>query len=87
MGKTQTPMGITQHQSEACSNNEPAGSEDNHDGPRAPLAQDGIVEEWVRDQVIPAAIALKADPATAISINQVREYMTAKRQQKDISSR
>lgn len=87
MGKTQTPMEITQDQTQACSNNEPDGSKDNHGRSRAPLDSDGIVKEWVRDQVIPAAIALKADPAMAIPISQVREYMTAKRQQRGIGSR
>ncbi|WP_338524010.1 type II toxin-antitoxin system ParD family antitoxin [Pseudomonas batumici] len=52
------------------------------DGLRALLARDRAIEEWLRDQVIPAAVALKADPGRALSTDQVREHLAAKRQRK-----
>jgi putative addiction module CopG family antidote len=52
------------------------------DGLRALLARDRAMEDWLRDQVIPAAAALKADPGSALSAAQVREQMAAKRKQK-----
>ncbi|MPR03729.1 type II toxin-antitoxin system ParD family antitoxin [Pseudomonas sp. MAFF 212408] len=52
------------------------------DGLRALLARDRAMEDWLRDQVIPAAAALKADPCRALSATQVREHMEAKRQRK-----
>ncbi|MBK5412387.1 type II toxin-antitoxin system ParD family antitoxin [Pseudomonas yamanorum] len=52
------------------------------DGLRILLARDRAMENWLQDQVIPAAVALEADPDSALSAAQVREYMAAKRQQK-----
>ncbi|NVZ19447.1 type II toxin-antitoxin system ParD family antitoxin [Pseudomonas costantinii] len=52
------------------------------DGLRALLARDRAMEDWLRDEVIPAAAALKADPGRALSAGQVREHMAAKRQRK-----
>lgn len=52
------------------------------DGLRILLARDRAMENWLQDQVIPAAVALKADPDSALSAAQVREHMAAKRQQK-----
>ena len=52
------------------------------DGLRALLARDRAMEDWLRDQVIPAAVALKADPDRALSAGQVREHMVARRQRK-----
>ncbi|WP_080589210.1 ribbon-helix-helix domain-containing protein [Pseudomonas reactans] len=50
------------------------------DGLRALLARDRAMEDWLRDEVIPAAAALKAEPERALSVEQVREHMAAKRQ-------
>lgn len=50
------------------------------DGLRALMARDRAMEDWLRDQVIPAAAALDADPGRALSTEQVREHMAAKRQ-------
>ncbi|WP_219266287.1 type II toxin-antitoxin system ParD family antitoxin [Pseudomonas sp. Xaverov 259] len=50
------------------------------DGLRALMARDRAMEDWLRDQVIPAATALEADPDRALSTEQVREHMAAKRQ-------
>ncbi|QLG91815.1 type II toxin-antitoxin system ParD family antitoxin [Pseudomonas yamanorum] len=52
------------------------------DGLRALLARDRAMEDWLRDQVIPAAVALKADPDRALPADQVREHLAAKRQRK-----
>lgn len=53
------------------------------DGLRAMLARDRAMEDWLRDEVIPAAAALKAEPDRALSAEQVREHMATKRQRKD----
>ncbi|WP_338577150.1 type II toxin-antitoxin system ParD family antitoxin [Pseudomonas canadensis] len=50
------------------------------DGLRVLLARDRAMEDWLRDEVIPAATALKAEPERALSVEQVREHMAAKRQ-------
>jgi len=52
------------------------------DGLRVLLARDRAMEDWLRDQVIPAAAALTADPGRALSAEQVREHMATKRQRK-----
>lgn len=52
------------------------------DGLRVLLARDRAMEDWLRDEVIPAAAALKAKPERALSVEQVREHMAAKRQRK-----
>lgn len=52
------------------------------DGLRVLLARDRAMEDWLRDEVIPAAAALKTKPERALSVEQVREHMAAKRQRK-----
>lgn len=52
------------------------------DGLRALMARDRAVEQWLQDQVGPAYDALKANPALAVTVGQVRariaaEYKTA----------
>lgn len=47
------------------------------DGLRALLARDRAVESWLRDQVGPAYDALKADPARAVTVDQVRTRLAA----------
>jgi len=37
------------------------------------------VEAWLRDQIVPAAIALKADPSKALTPDQVRASLTKAR--------
>lgn len=49
------------------------------DGLRALLARDQAMEAWLREQVIPAAQALKAAPEQALSADQVREHLATKR--------
>jgi putative addiction module CopG family antidote len=42
------------------------------DGLRALMARDRAVDHWLREQVVPAYDALKANPSRAISPKQVR---------------
>ena len=49
------------------------------DGLRTLVARDKAVEAWLRDQVVPAAVALQSDPSRGIPIHQVRERLTQKR--------
>ena len=49
------------------------------DGLRTLAARDKAVEVWLRDQVVPAAKALQADPSRGIPIIEVREHLTQKR--------
>ncbi len=59
------------------------GSEVIRDGLRALLARDRAMEDWLRDEVVPAAAALKGEPERALSTEQVREHMAARRQRKN----
>jgi len=47
------------------------------DGLRALMARDRAVEHWLHNQIGPAYDALKADPSSAISVDQVRAYLAA----------
>jgi putative addiction module CopG family antidote len=47
------------------------------DGLRALLARDRAVESWLHEQVGPAYDALKADPARAVLIDDVRASLAA----------
>jgi antitoxin ParD1/3/4 len=47
------------------------------DGLRTLLARDRAVENWLREQVVPAYDALKADPSRAMSAEQVRAALAA----------
>ena len=47
------------------------------DGLRVLMARDRAVENWLRDQVGPAYDALKADPASAVSVDQIRAALAA----------
>jgi antitoxin ParD1/3/4 len=47
------------------------------DGLRALLARDRAVESWLHEQVRPAYYALKADPARAVTIDEVRASLAA----------
>lgn len=51
------------------------------DGLRTLLARDRAVERWLQTQVAPAYDALKADPARAVSANDVRAALAAQHQQ------
>lgn len=56
------------------------------DGLRALLARDQAVEKWLRDTVVPAAEALRADPGRALTADQVREHL-AKQRRKAVKHR
>ncbi|MGE8404207.1 MAG: ribbon-helix-helix domain-containing protein [Delftia tsuruhatensis] len=47
------------------------------DGLRALMARDRAVESWLQDQVGPAYDALKADPSSAITADQLRARLAA----------
>jgi len=47
------------------------------DGLRVLMARDRAVENWLLEQVVPAYDALKADPARAVSVEQVRARLAA----------
>ena len=47
------------------------------DGLRALMARDRAVESWLHNQVGPAYDALKADPARAVTVDQVRTRLAA----------
>ena len=55
------------------------------EGLRALAERDGAVEQWLRDQVVPVAQALKADPSRALSAGQVRQHLADKRKRADPS--
>jgi Arc/MetJ-type ribon-helix-helix transcriptional regulator len=48
-------------------------------GLRTLLARDRAMEAWLREQVVPVAQALKADPGRALSVDQAREQLADKR--------
>lgn len=52
------------------------------DGLRALLARDRVMEAWLREQVVPAAEALKAEPARALSVTQARQKLAEKRRRR-----
>lgn len=45
------------------------------DGLRALQARDRAVEYWLREQVVPAYDALKADPARSIAVGDIRKTL------------
>ncbi len=53
------------------------------DGLRTLAARDKAVEKWLRDEVVPAARALKANPGRAQTVAQVREHLARRRARKD----
>ncbi len=46
------------------------------DGLRTLLARDRAVEDWLRETVVPAYDALKADPSRAVSAQHVRSALS-----------
>lgn len=52
------------------------------DGLRTLLARDRAMEAWLREQVVPAAQALKAAPERALSVGQAREQLAEKRRRR-----
>ena len=52
------------------------------DGLRALKARNDAMNAWLREHVVPAALALKADPGRALSGDQVREALANRRRGK-----
>lgn len=50
------------------------------EGLRALMAKDRAVETWLREQVVPAAMELEADPSKALTPAQVRAHLAQRRQ-------
>jgi len=48
------------------------------DGLRALQARDRLLEKWIRDEVVPAYDAMKADPSRGIPIEEVRARLAEK---------
>jgi len=48
------------------------------DGLRALQERDQAVEHWLRNEVVPAYDAIKADPSRAISLRDVRASLAAR---------
>jgi antitoxin ParD1/3/4 len=49
------------------------------EGLRALQLRDEAVEKWLREEVVPIARAMKADPSIGIPIEQVRANLAARR--------
>ena len=49
------------------------------DGLRSLAARDRALESWLRNEVVPAAAALEADPDRALTPEQIREHLARKR--------
>jgi len=45
------------------------------EGLRALIARDRAVDTWLRDQVVPAAVALEAEPSRALNLDQIRKSL------------
>jgi putative addiction module CopG family antidote len=56
------------------------------DGLRVLIARDRAVENWLREQVGPAYDALKADPARAATVDQVRAMLAAEHKRSDTNA-
>lgn len=46
------------------------------EGLRSLMARDKAVEQWLRDVAVPAAVALKSDPDSALTVDQVRANLS-----------
>lgn len=53
------------------------------EGLRALMARDQAIETWLREQVVPAAVALQADPSSALTPTQVRAHLAQRRREHD----
>ncbi|MFM0197525.1 type II toxin-antitoxin system ParD family antitoxin [Paraburkholderia strydomiana] len=49
------------------------------DGLRTLAARDRAIEAWLRDEVVPAAEALRTEPGRALTPEQVRAHLAKKR--------
>lgn len=53
------------------------GSEVVREGLRALEERDAVIERWLREDVVPVVIAMRADPSRALAIDQVFEGIRA----------
>lgn len=49
------------------------------EGLRTLMARDRAIEKWLREQVVPAAAAIEADPASTLTAAQMRMHLADKR--------
>lgn len=49
------------------------------EGLRSLIARDRAIEKWLREQVVPAAAAMEANPTSALTADQVRTHLAEKR--------
>lgn len=49
------------------------------EGLRTLMARDRAIEKWLCEQVVPAAAAIEANPASALTTDQVRTHLAEKR--------
>ena len=49
------------------------------EGLRALMERDRAIEQWLKNQVVPAAKALQTDPSRALSVKMVREQLAKRR--------
>ena len=57
------------------------------DGLRALQARDRAVEQWLRDEVVPAYQALKADPASGASLAETRAALAERHAARRLAKR
>ena len=50
------------------------------EGLRTLMARDRAVDTWLREQAVPAAMELEADPSKALTPAQVRAHLVLRRQ-------
>lgn len=53
------------------------------EGLRALMAKDRAVETWLLEQIVPAAMALEADPSKALTPARVRAHLAQRRKTRD----
>lgn len=51
------------------------------EGLRSLIARDRSIETWLREQIVPEAITLEADPSRALTADQARERLAQKRRE------
>ena len=49
---------------------------------REMMERDPSIESWLRDVAVPAALALRADPSRALSVEQMREGLAEMRRRR-----
>jgi putative addiction module CopG family antidote len=52
------------------------------DGLRTLAARDQAIEKWLRETVVPEAVAMRADPNRGLCLEQVREHLAKRRKER-----